>query len=141
MGMKTLALIAAIAIVLLASACGGGSSSPTAPPAVTSGSAPSAGAPIATGGLSVEEALASTLSGPLMVTGNLVAAYDEVRLCSELLESSPPQCGGPSLLVQGLDLTSVEGLQTAGGVSWTDGRVSLLGTVANGVLTVSTTSR
>ena len=141
MGMKTLALIPATAIAILASACGGGSSAPTAPPAVTPGSTPSAGAPIAGGGLSVEEALASTLSGPLMVTGNLVAAYYEVRLCSELLESSPPQCGGPFLLVQGVDLTSVEGLQTAGGVSCTDGRVSLIGAVANGVLTVSTTSR
>ncbi len=76
-----------------------------------------------------------------MVTGNLVVAYDEVRLCSGLLESYPPQCGGASLLVQGLDLTSVEGLRTVGGVSWTDGGVSLLGDVANGVLVVSTTSR
>ena len=140
--MKTLALVPTIAVALLASACGGGgSSSPTAPPPAATGAAPSAGAPIAGGGLSVEEALASTLAGPLMVTGNLVAAHDEVRLCSALLESYPPQCGGASLLVQGLDLTTVEGLQTVAGVSWTDGRVSLLGDVANGVLTVSTTSR
>ena len=138
--MKKLALVLILSLALAAAGCGGGST-PAGPPAATTGAAPSGGAPIPGGGLSVEEALASTLSGPLLIAGNLVAAGDEVRLCSALLESSPPECAGASLLVQGLDLTNVEGLHTAGGVSWTDGRVSLLGAVGYGVLTVSTTSR
>ena len=139
-GMRKLALVPTLAFALAAAACGGGST-PAGLPAATTGAAPSAGTPIPGGGLSVEEALASTLSGPLMIAGQLVAAGDEVRLCSALLESYPPQCGGASLLVLGLDLASVEGLQTAGGVTWTEGRVSLLGEVEDGVLTVSTTSR
>lgn len=133
--MKTLMVIPIVALALVAAACGG--SEGTAP---EPGSTPSAGAPIPGGGLSVDEALASTLEGPLMVAGYLVAAFDEVRLCSALAESYPPRCGGSSLLVAGLDLASVEGLQNAGGVSWTDAPFSVLGDVEDGVLIVSTTS-
>ena len=141
--MKTLFLVAILALALVAAGCGGGEPSPAAaepvPPAATSGT-PSSGAPIPGGGLTVNEALASTLDGPLMVAGFLVATGDEARLCSALAESFPPQCGGSSLLVEGLDLATVEGLQTEGDVSWTDERFSVLGDVANGVLTVSATS-
>jgi len=137
--MKQLVLLPILALV--AAGCGGGEPSPAAaePPAATSGT-PSSGAPIPGGGLTVDEALASTLDGPLMVAGFLVATGDEARLCSALAESFPPQCGGSSLLVEGLDLATVEGLQTEGDVSWTDERISVLGDVADGVLTVSATS-
>lgn len=96
--------------------------------------------------LSVEEALASTLEGPLLVSGFIVAPDGEpVRLCSALLESYPPQCGGASLVVEGLDLEAIEGLtRTAepdlAQVAWTDAAVPVLGEVADGVLTISTTS-
>jgi len=139
--MKTLFLLPVVVLALGAGGCGGGEPSPAAgvPPAATSGT-PSSGAPIPGGGLTVDEALASTLDGPLMVAGFLVATGDEARLCSALAESFPPQCGGSSLLVEGLDLATVEGLQTEGDVSWTDERFSVLGDVENGVLTVSATS-
>ena len=134
--MKTRMVIPAVALALVAASCGGGEGITREP-----GSAPpSAGAPIPGGGLSVDEALASTLDGPLMVAGYLVAAFDEVRLCSALAESYPPQCGGSSLLVAGLDLASLDGLQSADGVSWTDAPLSVLGDVEDGVLTVATTS-
>ena len=46
-----------------------------------------------------------------MVKGTIVApAGEAIRLCSALLESDPPQCGGSSLVVEGLDLSTVEGL-------------------------------
>ena len=75
-----------------------------------------------------------------MVAGYLVATGDEVRLCSALAESYPPQCAGASLVVEGLDLAGVGGLKSEGGVSWTYARFSVLGDVADGVLTVSKTS-
>ena len=91
--------------------------------------------------LSVEDALASEDDGPLSVSGNLLASGGEVRLCSALAESFPPQCGGPSLLVRGLRSADVEGVVTVEGVSWSDRPVVLLGVVRDGTLTVSDNAR
>ncbi|MCC6223186.1 MAG: hypothetical protein IT201_06800 [Thermoleophilia bacterium] len=94
--------------------------------------------------LSIEEALASTAEGPLLVSGLIVAPEGEaVRLCSALAESYPPQCGGASLVVEGLDLETVPGLTRTtepdlAQVAWTDTPVAVTGELADGVLTVST---
>ena len=128
----------AVVLAFAAAACGGGGSD-AAP-------APSAGSPIPGGGLAIEEAIASTLEGPLMVKGYLVAPEGgPVRLCSALLESYPPQCGDPSLVVEGLDLATVEGLTATSEpdlaqVTWSDAEISILGDVEDGVITVSQTS-
>jgi hypothetical protein len=74
---------------------------------------------------------------PQLVTGNLLVQGGEARLCSALAESFPPQCGDPSLLVNGLDLESVAGLTTEGDVSWTDRPIVLEGIVDGDTLTVS----
>ena len=139
-------LILAAAAGLVLAACGGASTGGSATQTPATGVTPSSGAPIPGGGLSIEEALASTIEGPLMVKGYLVAPEGEpVRLCTALLESYPPQCGAPSLVVEGLELASVEGLQRTedpelAPVTWSDGIVSLLGTVRDGVLTLSATA-
>ncbi len=52
-------------------------------------------------GLSVAEALESDLEGPLLVRGVLVERDGKLRLCSAILESHPPQCGQPSLAIEG----------------------------------------
>ncbi|MDP8969300.1 MAG: hypothetical protein M3N52_02105 [Actinomycetota bacterium] len=106
-----------------------------------SGGPPSAGAPAPGEALSVEQALASRSSEPLVVRGTLFAVHgDPVRLCSAILESYPPQCGGPSLAVEGADLYTIPGLETAGSVTWSTEPAELLGVVRAGVLTVSRTS-
>ena len=93
-------------------------------------------------GISIDEAVDSTLDGQLLVNGFIVAQEGgAVRFCSALAESYPPQCGGTSLVVEGLNLEEVDGLTSAQGVSWTDAETQLLGTVADGVLTVSTDSQ
>jgi hypothetical protein len=89
------------------------------------------------GPVSIEEARSSGSGDELLVNGNLLAQSGEVRLCSALAESFPPQCGGPSLVVEGLDLDEVDGLVSEGDVSWTDRPIQLLGTVEDGLLTVS----
>jgi hypothetical protein len=92
--------------------------------------------------LTIEEALASAPEGPVWVSGFLLAERDApVQLCSALAESYPPQCGGASLVLDGLDLATVNGLTTPtepdyAHTSWTDRQVSVHGTLSNGVLTV-----
>ncbi len=74
---------------------------------------------------------------PQAVTGNLLVEGGETRLCSALAESFPPQCGGPSLLVDGLDPDTVADLTSEGEVSWTDHPIVLEGIVDGDTLTVS----
>ena len=104
-------------------------------PPVTSGPASAVGP-----GISIAEAIAFGSAELLLVNGLIVATQDQIRFCSVLLESYPPQCGGNSLRVEGLDLTTLQGLSSAGGVTWSDQPVQLLGLVQNGVISVSATA-
>ena len=127
-------------MVVSAGACGGSDEADARPAPDSPPAASQAGAPAPGGALSVEAALQSNLDSVLLVRGALVLVGDQPpRLCSALAESFPPQCGGASLIVEGLDLTLVENLQTEGDVRWAE-QVDLLGTVEGGVLTVSATS-
>lgn len=77
----------------------------------------------------MQEAIDSRLDGPLQVQGFLIERAGELRLCSAILESYPPQCGEPSLRVEGGDLAPSEEPK------------SLLGEVEGDVFRVSETSR
>jgi hypothetical protein len=137
--MRTLALIATLTAAAALAGCGGddvaaddAASGPTVPQASGLGAGP---------GISIDDALASDSDEMLLVNGNLLARGGEVRLCSALAESFPPQCGGASLVVEGLKLEEVDGLVGEGGVSWTDRPIQLLGVVGDGTLTVSENAR
>ncbi len=91
-------------------------------------------------GLSVSEALASDLDGPLLVNGFIVIRDGETRFCELLLESFPAQCGGASLAVEGFDPSTVDGLTEASGVIWSGGPMQLLGTIGGGRLVVDARS-
>lgn len=142
--LATLAATAALGLLALALVgCGNGADGVAAP---TPGAAPGdvAGGAISPSsavgpGISVSDALGSTLAGPLLVNGMLLVRDGEVRLCEALAESFPPQCGGDSLLIEGLALDSVDGLTSAQGVIWSDGLIQILGDVRDGVLTVRDT--
>jgi hypothetical protein len=129
--MRTLLLLP-LALLALA-ACGGDDEvEPTPPPATAGlGAGP---------GVSIQEALASGRAEPLLVNGNLLADGDEILLCDALAESFPPQCAGPQLHVEGLNLDEVDGLVREGEVAWTDRPTQLLGTVEGDKLVVSSTS-
>jgi hypothetical protein len=133
--MKTLLLLP-LAVLALA-ACGSGDEEPepqpTQPPPATAGLG-------AGPGISIEQALAADSADAVLVNGNLLAQGEEIRLCSALAESFPPQCGGSSLRIEGLKLEEVDGLVTEGAVSWTDRPIQLLGTVEGDSLVVSTSS-
>lgn len=76
------------------------------------------------------------------VTGYLVAFPGQpMRLCEALAESQPPQCGGAPTVIAGLDLSEINGLEEANDVEWTNAPISLLGDLADGVLTVPVGAR
>ena len=137
--MKTIVRLAVLLGALTLAACGGSGGS--TPPASDDLGSP-APAPIGDGtlhvepgtaggpGISIEEALASAGSEPLLVNGALfVDAEGTMLLCSAIAESFPPQCGGTRLEVTGLDISSIPGVQEANGVQWVE-QLQLLGTVA-----------
>jgi hypothetical protein len=85
--------------------------------------------------LTVAEAVALG-EGEVTVRGPLWADGDDVRLCDAVAESCPPQCPSGYLKVRGLDLGTIDGLNEASGVRWTDDNVRLTGTLEGDVLHV-----
>ena len=71
--------------------------------------------------LTVEEALSAD-GESVAVGGALFVEGDLMRLCDAVMESFPPQCGGATIRVVGLDPTSVT-LQSSddGRVQWAEG--------------------
>ncbi|HUH16462.1 MAG TPA: hypothetical protein VMM85_00780 [Methylomirabilota bacterium] len=71
--------------------------------------------------ITVAEALTVDDGEQVVVAGALfVDADGVVRLCGAIAESFPPQCGGDRIVVEGLDLAGVGGLQQADGVQWVE---------------------
>jgi hypothetical protein len=132
--MKTISLFATVLVAVALVGCGGDDD---VEPAGAGGSVPQTSGLAAGPGISIEEAIAADTDEVLLVNGNLLAQGGEVRLCYALAESFPPQCGGPSLVVEGIKLEEVDGLITEGDVSWTDRPIQLLGLVEDETLTVS----
>jgi hypothetical protein len=102
---------------------------------VACGSGTDSGAP-GNAAITVKQALTAKPSETLLVRGVLIASGRTVRLCHAILESYPPQCGGPSLVVRGLDLDTIGELTSANGVTWSDREVRLRGVVTDGTLSV-----
>lgn len=82
------------------------------------------------GGLSVADALGHQATDDLVsVAGALFADADGgVLLCDAIAESFPPQCGGERIVVEGLDLSTIDGLQDENGIRWAES-VVLFGSV------------
>jgi hypothetical protein len=88
-------------------------------------------------GITVSQAIDGDDDEPVIVKGYLFFDADGVvTIADSILESYPPQPGGATLVVEGLDLTAVEGLRSDQGRSWTDDTVQLVGTVEGGKLIV-----
>jgi hypothetical protein len=85
---------------------------------------------------SVVEAQASGFGEPVRVHGFMVVSDGEARLCQALAKSLPPRCAGDSLRVVGLALSGLP-LLTVEGTTWSTEPLDLIGTVADGVLTVA----
>jgi len=99
------------------------------------GSTPSGDQPQPSGVLSVPQAR-SVEGTVISVRGIVLIGRDgTVRLCEGLSGSYPPQCGGASLVLRGLDEAELPGRETAGGVTW-GGPVTVHGIHRDGVLTI-----
>ena len=104
-------------------------------------------------GLSVADAIASTLEGPLLVSGFIFTEAGDVWLCDSLLHGDPTpadllpgsvweehaMCGEPTIELSGVDPATVEGIEFHGGAGWTSEPTRVLGVKIVGVLTVSGT--
>ena len=130
-----------IALAVAAGACGSDDDA-----GATTSAAPTTTAPASTTvgpdtdqPMSIDAALASPDGAQVQVIGPLIAAGDDVRLCGAVMESYPPQCGEPSLPLDGLNLDAVIGLSRPNpefaGVVWTDFALVVFGTMQGGVLT------
>jgi hypothetical protein len=82
--------------------------------------------------VTVQDALASG-DGEVTVRGFLIDEQGQVRLCDTVMESYPPQCGGASLQVTGVDVASLDGATTEGEISWVD-QVVVTGTLSGDTL-------
>ena len=136
------ALIGVALAISLAAACSDGApTEPTSSTVVATGAVTSVGGAVSASGpgLTVADAIASTLEGPLLVNGFIFTRGDEVRLCSSLPGAPAPSCGEPSIEVAGLDPTAIAGLERLAGIGWTDEPTQVLGMMIDGVLTVSGT--
>ena len=120
-----------ILLALSLAACGsdedGEPATPQPPPVAGIGAGP---------GISIDKAIALESPEPVLVNGWIHTQGGVIRLCDAIAESYPPQCPGVSLVVEGLKLEEVDGLQRASGVAWSE-RTQLLGVVVDGKITVS----
>ncbi len=73
----------------------------------------------------------SSATGFLVVVG-----AGPVRLCAALAESFPPQCGGDSTTVVGLDLGEIVDVESEADVRWTAAPITLAGLLDGERLTV-----
>ncbi|MCZ7664531.1 MAG: BsuPI-related putative proteinase inhibitor [Thermoleophilia bacterium] len=92
--------------------------------------------------LTVEQALAAPEGETMRVQGNILASGDDMRLCSGLAESYPPQCAEPALRLSGLDTGMVVGLSRPNqpgfaDVIWSDFLITLEGVRSAGGLAVT----
>ncbi len=86
--------------------------------------------------LTVAELVDGGYTGQVAVRGFLIDSGGGPRLCEAVLESYPPQCGEPSIRVEGVTVADLAAATTDGGTSWVE-QADLVGDVAAGVLTVT----
>jgi len=93
------------------------------------------------GQMEIAQALEAAEGSEVTVIGHLFANRDgNARLCSTLLESFPPQCGGDRIDLLGFDASSVPNSKTPQGPSeiqtarWTDSYITVTGIKRTGGL-------
>lgn len=133
------AVVVAVVVAVLAVACGSrvdpATPAPTTGPSTTAAPATTTTAASGDDALSVGEALEAEEGATVVVAGALSVEGGVVRLCSALAESFPPQCGGASLVVEGLDLSDFD-LEEEQGIRWSEDSVEIEGVMSGGVLRV-----
>jgi hypothetical protein len=83
--------------------------------------------------VAIEDVIEADTDVSVRVRGPAFRVAGTTRICSAILESFPPQCGEPSLVVEGWDIDSAERARTEGSVTWVED-VELAGPIHDGVL-------
>ena len=81
---------------------------------------------------------AADRDGDAVLDGFVVVRDGTARLCEVLMESFPPQCGDPSVVIANIEAADLE-FTSADSTMWTDLPVTLSGTLDDGVLTIDDT--
>lgn len=132
-------LASAFVLAILTAACGSGDVDDVGATADGGGTV-SSGALAPGGGLTVAEALArGSDEGPIAVHGFILDDGRSVRMCSAVAESYPPQCGGDSFAVVGVDVAGLDGATVEGATAWHDD-AQLVGVFDGETLTVDDTA-
>ena len=76
------------------------------------------------GTIDVSEIPDAAVPSDVIVSGFVLIDAESARLCEVLMESYPPQCGGYSIEISNPEALQVT-LEEAGGVQWTQDRVTL----------------
>jgi hypothetical protein len=117
---RTIALVAAS---LAAAGCG-------SDPAANTGPHPADRPPATSSSwsqpLTVSETLSVEAGSDVFVQGALVAKGNRADLCDWVEESYPPQCGEPSLKLEGIDLSQLR-LERKADTSWSEGGIVVAG--------------
>ncbi len=132
--MKVLILVALFAMLVAACASDdtGGSDTTTAPPTTS---------PAEVQDVAIED-VATLDDGTFVRVSGALFITQNTRLCGTVLESYPPQCGDPFVVLDGLDAENVVGLSspedpTFAPITWTDFPLTIVGTVKAGSIEVS----
>ena len=95
--------------------------------------------------LTVDQALVAEAGQDIKVSGYIVSTGGKTVLASALAESNPPQAGGATIALTGLDPNALVGLSSSAGqagladVTWSDYTLVLEGVVVSGVFQVRAT--
>lgn len=84
--------------------------------------------------MEISEVESQTEGSAVTVTGFLIEDGGVVYLAEMLAESFPPQAGGTTIVVTGLDPEAMAAAEVEGPVRWLDGPVTLEATVSGGEL-------
>ncbi len=96
----------------------------------------------ANGDFTVSDALSTDATGILAVRGYLLGSNNQLLLCEELVGAGEKYaCSGASVILSNLDMNDVPGLVFLEGTTFTEGEITLFGTIADGVLEVNNAVR
>jgi hypothetical protein len=86
--------------------------------------------------MTVRQAVAAPSGSTVSVRGHLIATAGETLLAEMLAESYPPQPGGATLRLEGVDLATLDDVEQVGDTAWTAHQRTLSGRIEDGVLHV-----
>jgi hypothetical protein len=80
------------------------------------------------GSVDVDAAVTAGIQGPFLISGFYLKDDSGERICSSLMESFPPQCGGTSLSLRRASEADLQ-VTSSGGVTWSESPLTFEGEI------------